>query len=386
MKYKEIAEKYNIKSVSTVKSWATRYWKVATTNKEVATERKSCNHKKVIKKKLLDSVNNNNDLTEKQRLFCVFYATSNNATQSYLKAYQCNKTTAMVEGCNHLKNIKIKAEIQRLKEILRATLNIDVSDMIQYCLKVVGADIGEYVTFGRRKVPVMGAFGPIIDKKTKKPIMHEINYIDANESCKLDTSLLQEIKQGRDGISIKMADIYNAALSNDSQKAINLSMLEDADDITKGRAFIRVNGDIDKAIKAFPVSPIQSWTFNLITYLDSEKENRTGITKYNQGLDSNTLNKTATGINIITQQANQRLELIARIFAETGLYDMFRYLIKMNQLFINEPTVIRLTSGPITIDPTDLDGEFDLVVNAGMGAGAKQTNLQNLQMLQRSRL
>ncbi|WP_196606603.1 hypothetical protein [Pectinatus frisingensis] len=176
--------------------------------------------------------------------------------------------------------------------------------------------------------------------------------------------------------------IYNAALSNDSQKAINLSMLEDADDITKGRAFIRVNGDIDKAIKAFPVSPIQSWTFNLITYLDSEKENRTGITKYNQGLDSNTLNKTATGINIITQQANQRLELIARIFAETGLYDMFRYLIKMNQLFINEPTVIRLTSGPITVDPTDLDGEFDLVVNAGMGAGAKQTNLQNLQMLQ----
>ncbi|WP_432748224.1 terminase small subunit [Pectinatus frisingensis] len=206
MKYKEIAEKYNIKSVSTVKSWATRYWKVATTNKEVATERKSCNHKKVIKKKLLDSVDNNNDLTEKQRLFCIFYATSNNATQSYLKAYQCNKTTAMVEGCNHLKNIKIKAEIKRLKEILRATLNIDVSDMIQYCLKVVGADIGEYVTFGRRKVPVMGAFGPIIDKKTKKPIMHEINYIDANESCKLDTSLLQEIKQGRDGISIKMAD------------------------------------------------------------------------------------------------------------------------------------------------------------------------------------
>ena len=89
MKYKDIAEKYHV-SVSAIKSWATRYWKVATTNKEVATERKSCNHKKVIKKKLLDSVDSNNDITEKQRLFCIFYAISNNATQSYLKAYQCN--------------------------------------------------------------------------------------------------------------------------------------------------------------------------------------------------------------------------------------------------------------------------------------------------------
>ena len=91
---------------------------------------------------------------------------------------------------------------------------------------------------------------------------------------------------------------------------------------------------------------------------------------------------TATGINIITQQANQRLELIARIFAETGMSDLFRFLIKLNQLFINEETVVRLTNGPMQIDPTDLDGEFDLVVNAGMGAGAKQQNVQNMQILQ----
>ena len=91
---------------------------------------------------------------------------------------------------------------------------------------------------------------------------------------------------------------------------------------------------------------------------------------------------TATGINIITQQANQRLELIARIFAETGMSDLYRFLIKLNQLFINEATVIRLTNGPMQIDPTDMDGNFDLVVNAGMGAGAKQTNLQNLQLIQ----
>jgi hypothetical protein len=61
---------------------------------------------------------------------------------------------------------------------------------------------------------------------------------------------------------------------------------------------------------------------------------------------------------------------------------LYRFLIKLNQLFINEETVVRLTNGPMQIDPTDLEGEFDLVVNAGMGAGAKQTNLQNLQLIQ----
>lgn len=119
----------------------------------------------------------------------------------------------------------------------------------------------------------------------------------------------------------------------------------------------------------------------MLEYLDTVKENRTGITRYNQGLDSNSLNKTATGVSIITQAANQRLELIARIFAETGLSDLFRFLIKLNQLFVNQELVIRLTNGPLRIDPSDLDGQFDLVVNAGMGAGAKEQNLQNLQLV-----
>lgn len=91
---------------------------------------------------------------------------------------------------------------------------------------------------------------------------------------------------------------------------------------------------------------------------------------------------TATGINILTQQSNQRLELVARIFAETGLRDMFKFLIKLNQLFVNQETVIRLTNGTMQIAPDDLDGEFDLIINAGMGNGAKEQNLADLQMLQ----
>ena len=120
----------------------------------------------------------------------------------------------------------------------------------------------------------------------------------------------------------------------------------------------------------------------MLEYLDAAKENRTGITRYNQGMSSDSLNKTATGINILTQQSNQRLELIARIFAETGLRDMFKFLIKLNQLFVSQETVVRLTNGPMQITPDDLEGEFDLVINSGMGSGAKEQQLQDIQLLQ----
>lgn len=193
------------------------------------------------------------------------------------------------------------------------------------------------------------------------------------------TDLIAQVQHSKTAIIRQM--IYNIAQGNDSKMAIDPAALVDINDVLQNAQFIRVKGNVNEAIQPLPASQLQGWTFNMLEYLDTVKENRTGITKYNQGLDSNSLNKTATGISIITQQSNQRLELIARIFAETGMTELFRFLIKLNQLFVNQAMVIRLTNGPLNIDPSDLDGSFDLLVNAGMGAGAKQTNLQNLQLV-----
>lgn len=192
--------------------------------------------------------------------------------------------------------------------------------------------------------------------------------------------LIAQVQHAKTAIIRQM--IYNIALNNDSRLGVNTAMLVDVNDVLEGAQVIRVNGDVKQAIQQIPPTDIQTWTFNMLEYLDMTKENRTGITRYNQGLDSNSLNKTATGINIITQASNQRLELIARIFAETGLRDMFKFLIKLNQLFVSQETVIRLTNEPMPVKPDDLEGEFDLVINSGMGSGAKEQNLQDMQMLQ----
>jgi phage terminase small subunit len=197
MKYKDIAVKYGV-SLSTIKSWKIR-------NKWVRTKIKST-HPKSMHQKMFQSVDCNGGLTEKQRLFCLFYATSNNATQSYIKAYQCDKTSAMVEGCKHLRNPKVADEIKRLRDIMRQDFSVDMSDMVRYCLKVVGADIGDYVKFGRQEVPLVIDGHPVYDKNTGKQVMETINYVELNDSCVNDTSVIDEVRQGKAGISIKMAD------------------------------------------------------------------------------------------------------------------------------------------------------------------------------------
>lgn len=162
--------------------------------------------RKKIKKRLFDSVDNNEELTERERLFCVFYNNSHNATQSYLKAYGGIKGSAGVLGHRLTQKVKIQKTLKELRDIMRTDIDIEVYDLLRYCMKVVGADIGDYVKFGREKVPVMGASGPVIDKKTKKPITREINAVKLQESESVDTSILQEVKQGKDGVSIKLAD------------------------------------------------------------------------------------------------------------------------------------------------------------------------------------
>ena len=137
--------------------------------------------------------------------------------------------------------------------------------------------------------------------------------------------------------------------------------------------------DVKEGIREIQPAALPNYIFNLFEYLDSSKENRTGITKYNQGLDSASLNKTASGVSAIMTASQQRIELIARLMAETGVKQLFRKIISLNQQFVTEKIVIRLFNKQLEITPDKLDGSFDLMVNVGISAGMKE--LQQSQML-----
>lgn len=188
---------------------------------------------------------------------------------------------------------------------------------------------------------------------------------------------LQDLK-----VALTRQIVQNIALTNDPK----MILAEDAiniDDYVKGRAVIRkkANHPMQDVAMAMPVNQLSPYTYQFLEYIESQKENRTGITRYNQGLDANTLNKTATGISQIMGASTQRLELIARMFAETGVYELFRFMIGLNQKFIDQNTVIRLTNKELAISPDDLQGNFDLIVNAGISIASKESTQLMLQSM-----
>lgn len=182
---------------------------------------------------------------------------------------------------------------------------------------------------------------------------------------------LQDLKTGL----IKQL-MVNIAQSNDGREYIDPAAVN-LQDLVGNKKFIRVNangGAISQYVQSKSFTPIQPMTMSVLEYIDATKENRSGITRYNQGLDTQSLNHTASGIERIMNAANQRLELIARIMAETGMKQMFRFLIMANQKFIDEQTVVRLTNQYMQITPDDLSGDFDLSVNAGTGVADKEND------------
>ena len=120
----------------------------------------------------------------------------------------------------------------------------------------------------------------------------------------------------------------------------------------------------------------------MLQYADEQKQDATGVTKYTQGSDADTLNKTARGLENITNRADMRVELIARIFAETGVKDLFWLMLKLAAQYQDKPEVIRLTGKWVQVDPREWVNRFDMQVNVGLGTGNKDTAVKNLTVIQ----
>ena len=153
----------------------------------------------------------------------------------------------------------------------------------------------------------------------------------------------------------------------------------DIKDVMENRQYIRTKGNPGGIVYPFPQGATGSWTMPLFEYLEGALEQWTGRTRYNQGTDSKSLNKTATGISLLQQASEQRIDYIVRTFAETGVGEVMRFLVELNQRYIDQPQVIRLKNQMLQISPDDLRGEFDIDVNTEAGIGKRRQTIENLQ-------
>jgi len=126
--------------------------------------------------------------------------------------------------------------------------------------------------------------------------------------------------------------------------------------------------------------PMQSQTisqqaFPLLEYLDTVRETRTGVTRYNQGLDADSLNKTATGVNAIMTQSQMRMELIARVFAETGIKDLFRRIFELTCKYQDKERIVELNNQFIPVKPTEWRNKYNISIVVGLGSGSKEQQI-----------
>lgn len=201
MKYKDIAAKYGV-SINTVKSWKKRYaW---SRNKKTGCIQKGCTqnkkgaHKKEAVAEDVSQVAINDELTDQQQLFCLYQSRMFNYTKAYMKAYPgCTYASAAVLGSRLMKNPVIRKEIEQLKQNHMNRELLKQEDIFQKYMDIAFADMNDFMSFGQEEIET--DYGPRM-----------VNSVRLKESDQVDGTLITEVKQGRDGVSVKLADRMKA--------------------------------------------------------------------------------------------------------------------------------------------------------------------------------
>lgn len=200
---KDLAEKHGVKA-STLRSRKSREnWQQDATQqpeKKVATKRNK--KKSVATQKAIEELNNNDDLTEKQKQFCLLYLKYFNATKAYKESYEVDYKTANVAGPRLLVNVSIQEELERLKKAQRKELYVDSLDIKREWLKQAFTDVSDFLEFGNEEYIHTDDLG-----RQETRIRSFVRLKNADE---VDGTLIQEVKQGREGVSLKLYDKQKA--------------------------------------------------------------------------------------------------------------------------------------------------------------------------------
>jgi hypothetical protein len=120
------------------------------------------------------------------------------------------------------------------------------------------------------------------------------------------------------------------------------------------------------------------------TELDAEES--TGWTRQSQGGNGMQLDQTATQVNVVTNRADSRVEIISRTMAETGFTTLFKKMLRLVTQYQNKADTVKLGREWANIDPREWTNQFDLTINVGLGTGNKDQLVQHLMALHQQQL
>jgi hypothetical protein len=143
---------------------------------------------------------------------------------------------------------------------------------------------------------------------------------------------------------------------------------------------IRTTGDPGTSVMSINHNFVGQPVFQMFQIMEQLRQSRTGISDASKGVDPRALQSTnVTGIDAIVQGAQERIELCARILAETGMKQLFRGLLREIVAHPNPERTIQLRGKWTNINPSTFDPTMRISVNPTLGKGSDMTRLQVLQ-------
>lgn len=207
---------------------------------------------------------------------------------------------------------------------------------------------------------------------TPIPVPHRVigmAYADpAAEIQRMNTALTRQY----------LDSLYSA---NNPRTYVNMNAGVVLDDLlsTRINGIVRGKAPAGDAIQPLQTSLVARDALEGIQMGIAMRESRLGLTRYNQGLESDTLNKTATGIQTIMGAADKRQKMTLRIFAETGVKDLFRLVLRLVTKYQDSQTTIRLRNEWVQFDPRSWNPDMDVIIEPGQGSGDAPETVMLLQ-------
>jgi hypothetical protein len=134
---------------------------------------------------------------------------------------------------------------------------------------------------------------------------------------------------------------------------------------------VRGRGAPGEAIMPIVQPSLGAPAYQFNEFIDDWAQNSTGFTRYSQGTDANSLNKTATGVSIITQKADMRMKLMAR-FIGVALKQVFAKMLKLAITYQNQDEMVLINGEYIQINPSHFRNDYNLKIKVGLGTGTKE--------------
>ena len=238
-------------------------------------------------------------------------------------------------------------------------------------------------------VQVFYASNEILEDAKGKEMIEEVDYVPFHSICPIPiphkffgnsladrTVDLQLIKTT---ITRQMLD--NLYLTNNA-RVVAVEGQVNLDDLLTSTAGGVIRAKSQGAVQQLVVQNVANQAFPMLQYLDTVQSKRTGVSDASQGLDPAILqNVTAAAVASMQQAGAGKIELMARIFAETGVKSLFQGILHLLCKYQDKARMVRMRGEFVEFDPRTWSNQYDVSINVGLGAGNRQEQMAMLSMV-----